>query len=344
MKRMSPRTCLWPVTIALCITFALSIGLTYRSNHFCYAATCGEWLFPLQVRLHVVVWYMWISLTLAFLALRIFQPSIWSLTSKSLEVRVPLLQKQLRIGGLLLVLWIAALYGIVISIWWVQLRDYFSKRGEGLPGNNAVAAVALVGHLADITMGMVLLPVSRHSALGSFFKLSPTTTYTFHMIQAYLLFSLIIIHGSLYAAWASLYNQNRELFRPVFPVLNPTYLYNEVWPGNTSALGTWRASLIFTGSLSSLIMIAMFLTSFPAMRKIHFNVFYFTHLLGLLAVVVICLHASTMFYCTIPGLSMWLLDWGMRVFELQEKLDSRLKALGNGWFRYDTTPKILNLK
>jgi Ferric reductase like transmembrane component len=335
MKRITPRTCLWPLVGVLCATFALSIGLTYRSDHHCYAGTCGEWLFPLQTRLHVVVWYMWISLSVTALGLRAFQPRIQILISKSLGLRAPLVGKQLRAGGLLLVVWICILYGILISIWWMRLRDYFQERGEGLPGNNIVAAVALTGHLADVTMGMVLLPVSRHSALASFFRLSPTTTYTFHMTQAYVLFGLVVIHGSLYAAWAALYNQSRDSFRHVLPVLNPTFLYEEVWPGNLSALGTWRASLIFTGSISTLIMLAIFFTTFSTVRKKHFNLFYFTHLLGIAAVVVICLHASTMFYCTIPGLSMWLLDWGMRVFELRKKMDSRLEALGNGWYRYD---------
>ena len=336
MKRITPRTCLWPLAISLCLTFSLSIGLTYRSDHYCYAGTCGEWLFPLQARLHVVVWYMWISLSVVFLALRAFQPSVRNSVATPVGLKVPLMGKQLRLSGLLLVSWVLCLYGILISIWWVRLRDYFQDRGQGLPGNNIVAAVALTGHLADVTTGMVLLPVSRHSALSSFFKLSPTTTYTFHMTEAYVLFGLIILHGSLYASWATLYNRNPNTFRQILPVLNPTYLYDEVWPGNTSALGTWRGSLIFTGSVTSLIMLAMFLTSFPAVRRRYFNVFYFTHLAGIVAVVVICLHASTMFYCTIPGLSMWLLDWTMRVFELREKLDSRLKALGNGWYRYDS--------
>nr|POE92359.1 ferric reduction oxidase 2 [Quercus suber] len=332
MRRITPRTCLWPATICICISFALSIGLTYRSNHHCFAGTCGEWLFPLQARLHVVVWYMWISITITFLSFRTFHPGIGLLVSKPLGVRIPLMRKQLRLSGLGLGVWILSLYGIIIGIWWIKLRDYFQERGEGLPGNNILAAIALTGHLADVTTGMVILPVSRHSSLASFFKLSPSTIYTFHMTQAYVLFGLIIIHAALYASWAALYNESRDRFRYLYPVLNPTYLYHEVWPGSKSSLGIWRASLIFTGSVSALIMAAMFFTSFPAIRRRYFNVFYFTHLLGIVAVIIICLHASTMFYCTIPGLSMWMLDWGMRVFELREKLKGRLMALGNGWF------------
>lgn len=154
------------------------------------------------------------------------------------------------------------------------------------------------------------------------------------MIQAYVLFALVVIHGLLYASWVAVYNQAQNLarFRSVFPVLNPTYLYHEVWPGNTSSLGIWRASLIFTGGTSSLIMLAVFITTFPAIRRKHFNLFYFTHLLMIVSVVVICLHASTMLYCTAPGLAMWVLDWGMRIYELSRKMDSTLEAVGKGWF------------
>lgn len=172
------------------------------------------------------------------------------------------------------------------------------------------------------------------SALSSFFRLSASTTYAFHMIQAYVLFALVVIHGLLYASWVAAYNhaRNLSLSPSVFPVLNPTYLYHEVWPGNTSSLGIWRASLIFTGLTTTLIMLAVFITTFPVIRRKHFNVFYFTHLLMIIAVVVICLHASTMFYCTAPGLAMWILDWGMRIYELSGKMDSTLVAVGKGWF------------
>ena len=233
-----------------------------------------------------------------------------------------------------MILWIGALYGIITSIWWARLHEYFDNRGRegGLTsGNGLVAGVALTGHYADVTMGMVLLPVARHSALASFFRLSPSTTFTFHMIQAYVLFALIIIHGLIYASWTNVYTSLR-LTRSIFPLLNPTYLFDEVWPGNAFPLGIWRASLIFSGLIATLIMTLIFVTTFPVVRRQHFNTFYFTHLSGVLAVVIICLHASTMFYCTAPGLTMWFLDWGMRMYELGGKVNADLTALGKGWF------------
>lgn len=336
LKRITPRTCLWPLTGSLIVTFGLSIALTFRSGDHCYAGVCGETLFPLQARLHVIVWYCWISLSVTILALRAFHPSVRTLLQKHLvKEQLPVIGKSLTISGVLVAFWILSLYGIVTGIWWLPLRDYFVTRGQAdglVAGNGRVAAIALTGHYADITMGMVLLPVARNSALSSFFRLSASTTFAFHMLQAYVLFALVLIHGLLYASWTAVYNRYPDLIRFIYPVLNPTYHYDEVWPGNKSFLGVWKASLVFTGLITTLIFFAMFVTTFPAVRRKHFNVFYFTHLSAILAVIIICLHASTMFYCTAPGLAMWLLDWGMRLYELSGRMDSNVAAVGNGWY------------
>lgn len=337
MTRITPRTCLWPLAGSLSLTFALSIGLTYRSNHHCYAGTCGEWLFPLQARLHVVVWYCWLGVSITVLAVRAFHPSMQKvLRTNLIERKIPVLKKRLGLSGVAIGLWIISLYGIIIGIWWIRLNDYFTQRGnEGgvYTGNKRLAAIALTGHMCDVTMGMALLPVSRHSALSSFFKISVATTLAFHMLVAYTLFALVCIHGLLYVSWVPVFNSLPRNLRQVYPVLNPTYLYNEVWPGSSSGLGVWRASLIFTGSVAAFVFLLIFITTLPFIRNRHFNIFYFTHLLGIIAVVIICLHASTMFYCTAPGLSMWLLDWMMRLYELWRPLDGNIVSLGKGWYR-----------
>lgn len=231
--------------------------------------------------------------------------------------------------------WVISLYGVVVGIWWNRLRDYFVDRGvaEGIDhGGRRLAAVALTGHVCDVTMGMVLLPISRHSALASFFKIAVSTTLTFHMLAAYTLFLLVIVHGLLYASWVPVFQGLSPALRMVIPVLNPTYLYKEAWPGNRTSLGLWRASLIFTGIFAAVIMATIFITTLPALRTKHFNLFYFTHLLAIVMVIIICLHASTMFYCTAPGLAMWTLDWGMRLYELRRVLDGEITTIGNGWY------------
>ena len=338
MTRITPRTCLYPLTGCLLITFALSISLTFRSDHHCYAGTCGEWYFPLQARLHVVIWYFWISIFVTFLAVRAFSPELRRfLRLPVLDRKLPIVRKHVTISGVLAVIWILALYGIIIGVWWIRLRNYFEERGRAggvYVGNQTLAAIALVGHLCDVTMGMVLMPISRHSALASFFSLNVSTTLTFHMIAAYTLFALVLTHGFLYVAWIPVFNNLSETLRRVFPVLNPTWVYLNTWPGDSSSLGVWRASLIFTGLFATAIMALISITTIPEIRRKHFNFFYFTHLLVIPGVVVACLHASTIFYCVAPGLFMWVLDWGMRLYELRQKLDGKVTCIGNGWYWY----------
>ena len=332
----TPRTCLWPLTISLVVTFGLSIGLTFRSNTHCFAGTCGEWLFPLQARLHVVVWYSWLSISVAFLAVRAFHPEMQKFLARPWSNRkIPFIGKQFSVGGSLMITWIIILYGTLIGIWWLRLRNYFVHRslaGGITQGGNRLAAIALTGHVCDVTMGMVLIPISRHSALASFFKITVSTSLTNHMLTAYLLFFLVLIHGFLYVSWVAVFNNLSHSLRMTIPVLNPTYLYHETWPGNKTFLGIWRASLIFTGCLASMIMAAIFVTTLPKVRLKYFNLFYFTHFLSIFMVVIICMHASTMFYCTAPGLVMWCLDWGMRLHELSRVLDGEITTIGHGWY------------
>lgn len=284
----------------------------------------------------MIIWYFWLSISVTVLAVRAFHPEMQKALARHItKRRLPILERHISIGGLTMVLWIVSLYGIVVGVWWIRLRDYFNQRNNvaGIfHGSNRLAAIALTGHMCDITMGMVLLPISRHSALASFFKISVSTTLTNHILTAYTLFVLVLIHGFFYVSWIPAFNSLSAQLRMVIPVLNPTYLYTQTWPGDPSSFGVWRASLIFTGSTAAMIMTAIAITTLPEVRKAHFNLFYFTHLLAILMVVIICLHASTMFYCTAPGLAMWFLDWMMRLWELRRELDGSITALGKGWY------------
>ena len=335
-SRITPRTCLWPLVGSLLATFGLSLGLTFISNHHCYAGTCGEWLFPLQARLHVVIWYLWLSITVTFLAVRAFHPKLQKSLAKQIWRRkLPVVDRALTVGAAVMVSWVITLYAIIVGIWWPRLQDYFVDRSlaEGIQdGGNKLAAIALTGHMCDVTMGMALVPISRHSALASFFQLSVSTTLTLHMLSAYTLFALVLVHTFLYVSWVAFINGLSAHARKVLPVLNPTYLPHETWPGSRTSLGVWRASLIFTGLFAVIIMLAISVTTLPKIRRKHFNLFYFTHLSSILMVIVICLHASTMLYCTAPGLAMWCLDWSMRLHELKSLLYGEISTFGNGWY------------
>ncbi|KAL8848280.1 MAG: hypothetical protein Q9221_006679 [Calogaya cf. arnoldii] len=265
-----------------------------------------------------------------------FHPELQKVLAKQIcRRKLPVLNRGLTVGAAVMVSWIVTLYAIIVGVWWPQLQEYFVDRslaGGIQNGGNRLAAIALTGHLCDVTMGMALVPISRHSALASFFQLSVSTTLTLHMLSAYTLFVLVLIHTFLYVSWVAFINGLSANARKVLPVLNPTYLFHETWPGNTTSLGVWRASLVFTGLFAVIVMIVISVTTLPKVRRKHFNLFYFTHLFSIVMVVVICLHASTMLYCTAPGLAMWCLDWSMRLHELKSLLYGEISTFGNGWY------------
>lgn len=152
------------------------------------------------------------------------------------------------------------------------------------------------------------------------------------MLTAYTLFTLVLTHMLLYISWLPVFASLGSTLRQVYPVLNPTYLYHETWPGNTSSLGIWRASLVFTGLFTTVVMVIIFITTLPKIRRHHFNLFYFTHLLVIPGVIVICLHASTMFYCTSPGLILWVIDWALRLHELRTGIEGTVSTIGKGYY------------
>lgn len=104
------------------------------------------------------VWYSWLLISVAFLTLRASNRAVRDFLSKG-----PMTPwgGRATIGVLVLVLWQTILYAVLLINWWPELRRYFTQRGEGLPGNITIAFVAQSGHLADVTMGLVLLPVTR---------------------------------------------------------------------------------------------------------------------------------------------------------------------------------------
>lgn len=150
------------------------------------------------------------------------------------------------------------------------------------------------------------------------------------MLLACTLFGLILIHALIYISWIPVFQGLSTNLKRVFPVLNPTYLYDQVF--DSGSLGIWRRSLVFSGSAATVIFAVIACTTIPWIRQRHFNFFYFTHLSAIVAVVVICLHASTMFYCTAPGLAMWVLDWAMRFYELRRELPGGVQDLSRGWY------------
>lgn len=101
----------------------------------------------------------------------------------------------------------------------------------------------------------------------------------------------------------------------------------------------WYYATLPTGMLGFLLMIAIMITSLPALRRKSYNTFYYVHIIcSFWVFVLLSVHASTDFYFLLPGLILWIVDWGWRLFRgtsggLGKKVIGTIENAGEGWYR-----------
>lgn len=88
-----------------------------------------------------------------------------------------------------------------------------------------------------------------------------------------------------------------------------------------------------------LLMVLIIITSLPALRRRSYNTFYYVHIICSFGVfLTLSVHASTDFYFLLPGLLLWVADWGWRLFRgerggLARTVVAKLENAGEGWYR-----------
>lgn len=101
-------------------------------------------------------------------------------------------------------------------------------------------------------------------------------------------------------------------------------------------IGPYGWLVLPTGAIVGIVFVPiMVITALPIIRRNSYNTFYYIHIVfALLVLVFSCLHASTNFYFILPGLLLWVYDWGRRVqHALYYKQDLEVENAGNNWYR-----------
>lgn len=102
---------------------------------------------------------------------------------------------------------------------------------------------------------------------------------------------------------------------------------------------SWFTQTTYTGIAAFLPVLAVVITSIPWMRRSHYNLFYYTHIIcGTVIFIASCIHASTDFYLLLPGLLLWIADWIQRLFfgethGLSTKTPATIENPGGSWIR-----------
>ena len=182
------------------VSLGPTLGLTYAP---CYSGLCVEALFPFEARVHIASFYGMLAAAALALMLRAYSAPVRRL-SEAYVVRtpVPILDQRVTAGGVLLALWLVGLI-LATTGFWVQpqlevYRERARTAGVQLAGTVSLAITAVIGHHADMAVGLLILPVARSSLLGRVFGVSQSTLLSAHKLLAYLALVAVLAHAVAY--------------------------------------------------------------------------------------------------------------------------------------------------
>ncbi|TKA55282.1 hypothetical protein B0A49_12684, partial [Cryomyces minteri] len=256
---------------------------------------------------------------------------------------IPITGKRLSIGGLLLVISISTFTFGSIGYWYPAEYAYWNARGALFDWTTFMYRVVwtgVTGHWCDILIGLVMIPVGRNSVLARVFHLHTSTLLFAHKVLAYALCVGALVHGISYYVFVAAVASSPPVAMHEFLIDNPM-----ISVAQSTGDGPLSFLVLPTGVISFVLILVVVITSLSVLRRKKFNTFYFVHIsVAVIILILTCLHASTNFYCLLPGLLLWAGDWVWRLCNaLAKKTEATVENAGNGWYRVRLPPKHAGL-
>ncbi|PVH95315.1 hypothetical protein DM02DRAFT_720835 [Periconia macrospinosa] len=313
-----------------------SVGLAFGLTRIrCYATICPEDYFPFQVTIHIAVYYGMLAVLSLILLLRAHIPAVRSVMGAHVANTLPIVRRRVTLGGLLSCAWVVGLAGAATGVWLSKQLKFWGARTGPLNWASAKIELTLTGvtgHYADIMLGLLLLPTSRFSLIGRAFALHQSTLLLAHKIIAYAFILFSIIHGGAYMSFESGGGEGDKRREEAFASGNPVMTLSE-----SKKRSSWFTQTMNTGIAAVIFFLIILFTSLSRVRRNHYNLFYYTHvILGTAVIISASLHASTDFYLVIPGLLLWLTDRLYRlwaVYKTHQNSVAMIENAGHGWVR-----------
>lgn len=189
-------------TATLIVTVLASAAASLVMMHFSsYATMCSEEFFPYETRLHVIIYYGFLSLTLCLLFLHACSSTVRSFASFQLLANAPLLGGRVALGGLFMCIWIFVLACGPVIYWFPTQWEFWGDRADPLNRMSAkiqLTITGVTGHSTDILLGLLIIPVSRNSLVGQAFSVHHSTLLLAHKLISYLFSVAVAAHGITY--------------------------------------------------------------------------------------------------------------------------------------------------
>ncbi|KAF5688572.1 hypothetical protein FDENT_4792 [Fusarium denticulatum] len=331
------------ITALIVATLASAAASLVMMHFSCYATVCPEDYFSYETRLHVIIYYCFLSLTLCLFALRSYSPAVRSFTNIRPLAGFPLVG-QFTLGEAFMTIWILVVAFGPTIYWFPTHWHFWGRRIDSLSWVSAkiqLTITGVAGHYADVLLGLLIIPVSRNSLVGQVFSVHHGRLLFAHRLISYLFSIAVAAHGITYIVYATDGSSEGDKAKEeALATGNPTMTLSE-----SKQRSSWFVQTTYTGIAAFLPILAVLVTSLPYIRRQHYNLFYYTHVIcGIIIFVASCIHASTDFYLLLPGLLLWIGDWVRRVFfgetnGLSTKTVATLDNMGGNWIRISLPAK-----
>ncbi|KAI8893010.1 hypothetical protein BC833DRAFT_609853 [Globomyces pollinis-pini] len=172
------------------------------------------------------------------------------------------------------------------------------------------------GHLPELFLAFLLIPVSRNSFIASYFNVPVDASIQYHQLCSNLFGATAFLHF-LSCSYGAITRTNYWIW------LLPK--------------STWGSYKIFFGVLVLVLFIVIRLTSLPFIRRNYYKIFTIGHLLIPLPIIMLStFHVSSVMYFVFPPLVLYLFDISIRIYRMVYKpYQIYITEELCGWIRVD---------
>ncbi|KAI8820295.1 uncharacterized protein EV422DRAFT_507001 [Fimicolochytrium jonesii] len=214
---------------------------------------------------------------------------------------------------------------LVFAYWWdaankvrvEQMRERMAKGGAATGGHRRRAEMAhdteihipftfdifcsnmfrASAHPLAIQLALALLPISRRGILSSLLNIDYDDSLQFHRWSGAASVLFAFLHGAAHEAPGF---RNRGFVGQMQARFKPA--------------ATYRNGISLIGFIAALIFLWVGLNAIPYIRRNNYTWFYLNHMLAFVGIGLAFLHASPMFYLSLPALAVYVFDLATRLY------------------------------
>ncbi|KAL2251762.1 ferric reduction oxidase 2-like [Sesamum indicum] len=194
-----------------------------------------------------------------------------------------------------LCVWYSADY---VRHWFKQVPVLSTTRGEK-EWESKLDRVGLVAGIAgNLCLTFLFYPVSRGSSILPMLGLTSEGSIKYHIWLGNIAMALFTAHGFLYFVYWGFTNRLSEMLK-----------WDDHYVSNVA------------GEISLVCGMAMWVTTYPTIRRKMFELFLYTHYLYILFIIFFILHTGIGFACImLPGLYLFVIDRYLRFLQSRQKV------------------------